>query len=144
MRTTTWIILGLAFNGGAALLHGPDTPIAADLAQTIPSYLPSVVLAAAGQYCLYRALRRAIADAWRGLWGGNHRSAGAAPAARSVPAPEPASGFDADEAFARYLEQRKEAEADSVEPQAPPPSPAAPVRARGGFGRKVIQPHPRA
>lgn len=141
MRTTTWIICGLALNGGAYLLHGPDTPTAADLSQTVPYYLPSVVLIAAGNFCFFRAFRSALGDMWRGLWGGKHRGAGTAKpsAAKTFEVAEPASNFDADEAFARYMERRKAMEDEAGEPQeAPLPSRSAPVRASGGFGRKVL------
>lgn len=141
MRTTTWIILGLAFNGGAYLLHGPETPSAADLAQTVPYYLPSAVLLAAGQFCFFRAFRSALGDVWRGLWGGKPKDAGTAKlsAAKTFAVAEPASDFDADEAFARYMERRKAMEEEPGEAkEAPLPSPPAPVRASGGFGRRVV------
>ena len=142
MRPTTWIIMGLALNGAAAVLHGPDVPTAADLAQTVPYYLPSVVLAAAGQYCLYRAARGLIRDVWRGLWGANRTSSGGirpAPA-KTFAAPEPASDFDPDQAFARYMERRKAMgeEAGETQDAAPLPPPAAAARATGGFGRRVV------
>ncbi len=140
MRTTTWIILGLALNGGAALLHGPDTPTAADLAETVPYYLPSVILLAAGQFCLFRAFRSALGDVWRGLWGGKRKPAPAAKPSgvKTFVEAKPESDFDADQAFARYMERRAAAAGDEDEPQAPLPTPIAPIRATGGFGRKVI------
>jgi len=141
MRPTTWIIMGLALNGAAAVLHGPDVPSAADLAQTVPYYLPSVVLAAAGQFCLYRAFRGLIREVWRGLWGANRTGTGGTKPAAAKPfaVPEPASDFDPDEAFARYMERRKAMEAEPGDaPQAPLPPPVAPARAAGGFGRRVI------
>ncbi len=141
MRTTTWIVLGLAFNGGAYLLHGPDTPSAADLAQTVPYYLPSAVLLAAGQFCFFRAFRSALGDIWRGLWGGKGKDAGAAKPSgvKSFDVAAPVSDFDADEAFARYMERRKAMEEEPGEAQeAHLPSPPAPVRAAGGFGRRVV------
>ena len=140
MRTTTWIILGLALNGGAALLHGPDTPTAADLAETVPYYLPSVILLAAGQFCLYRASRSALGNVWAGLWGGKRKGAATAkpPGFTKFEEVGPASDFDPDAAFARYMERRATLEGAAGEPRAPLPSPAAPVRASGGFGRKVV------
>lgn len=139
MRTTTWIICGLALNSGAYLLHGPDAPNASDLAQTMPYYLPSVVLLAAGNFCFYRAFRSALGDVWIGLWGGKREGANAARGVgKAMVVTEPTSDFDADEAFARYMERRKAMEEGAEEAAAPPPSPAAPVRAAGGFGRKVL------
>lgn len=141
MRTTTWIILGLAFNGAAALLDGPETPTAADLAETVPYYLLSVILLAAGQFCLFRAFRGALGDVWSGLWGGKRNGAEAAKpsAVKTLEDAEPASDFDPDAAFARYMERRKAMEEDAGEAhQAPLPSPTTPVRAAGGFGRRVV------
>ncbi len=145
MRTTTWIICGLALNSGAYLLHGPDVPDASDLAQTVPYYLPSVVLLAAGNFCFFRAFRSALGDVWRGLWGGKRKGADAAKpsSAKTFDVTEPASDFDADEAFARYMKRRKTMEEAADEPVAAPPAPAPPapappVRAAGGFGRRVI------
>ncbi len=139
MRTTTWIILGLALNGAAAVLHGPDMLPAADLAQNLPHHLPRLLLLAAGQFCLFRAFRSAFGDLWKAFWGGKHKGADAAKpsALKTFEEPEPLSHFDADEAFARYMERRKAADAGEAQ-DAPMPSPAARARAASGFGRKVV------
>lgn len=140
MRTTTWIILGLALNGGGYLLHGPATPTAADLAETVPYYLPSVILLAAGQFCFFRAFRNALGDVWSGLWGGKRKNPGAAkPSAfKTFADAEPASDFDPDAAFARYMERREKMEEREGKPQTPLPSATASARATGGFGRRVV------
>lgn len=141
MRTSTWIILGVALTSAAYVLRGPETPTSADLAQTVPYYLPSALLIGAGNFCFFRAFRSALGDVWRGLWGGKGKDAAAAKpsAAKTFAVTEPVSDFDADEAFARYMERRKAMEEEPGEAaEAPLPSPAAPVRAAGGFGRRVI------
>lgn len=135
-RTQIWILAWAALTGAASLLHAGDLPDIQHLAADLPTYLPSLLLGAAGQLCLYRAIRSFAGS----LWGGPERK----PRGKSscpqtshfaAHADEPVSDFDADAAFARYMERRK-AQGEEEEPPLTPP--AAPVRIAGGFGRKVV------
>lgn len=149
MNTTSWIMWGLGLTCVAGMVHsaGPDVsePIAATYAA-----LPALLIGAAGQYCLWRGLRSGMGDLWGGLTARKYREdktgkpgRGEEPAAQG----EPPSDFDADAAFARYMEQRSaRADEPAVVPQpeadltAPTPRPALSPRpaAARGFGRKMV------
>ena len=137
MKTVTWIACGIGLNIAAAALHGGGAPQAI-MTTGLAGTLPKLLLVATGNICIWRGLRSAMGDLWGAATGKSYRK----PETRSRIAEdaEPVSDFDADEAFARYLEQRKVREAEP-EPQAAP-SPRRPVSTRtpaqGGFGRKVI------
>jgi hypothetical protein len=105
----------------------------------MPFYVP-VMVAAAGQFCLYRGLRSAMGDIWTTLTGRGRKPLPQTPPRRAAGSglaedAEPVSDFDADAAFARYMDQRAAAEveappAQSVKTPAPRP--------RAGFGRRVV------
>jgi hypothetical protein len=140
VTTTSWIVCGLGLNVLAAVLFGAgEAP--ADPGSAMVHALPRLMLLAAGQFCLWRGLRAALGDLWGGLTGRSHRQRSSAkiktsPGAVQPEYSEPETGFDADEAFARYMSQRDRNESTIKEAQSPPS--ARPVRAAGGFGRKVI------
>lgn len=139
MKTVTWIACGLGLNIAAAALHGGSAPQAI-MATGLAGTLPKLLMVAAGNICIWRGLRSAMGDLWGVATGKTYRK----PEGRSRFAEdaEPVSDFDADEAFARYMEQRKAREEAEPEPQAAsPPSKPVPARApaaQGGFGRKVV------
>jgi hypothetical protein len=145
MRTAKWIAAWLALSGVAGLLHMAGEAGVAQV-QALPFYVP-LVIGAVGQMCFYRALRSAIGDAWSGLWGGRKaKSDGPGRGGGGFAGPDdpaPTSDFDADAAFARYMERRT-ADAQSAPQPAARPAPRAPraptpaPRPQGGFGRKVI------
>lgn len=148
MKTVTWIALGLGLNIAAAALHGGSAPqeiMTSGLAGT----LPKLLLVGAGNICIWRGLRSALGDLWGAATGKNYRK----PEGRGRFAEDdpPQSDFDADEAFARYMEQRKArtaeeepvaavAQTPALRRPAPSPAPASPpARApvQRAFGRKA-------
>lgn len=137
MKTVIWIGVGLGCYIAAAALHGGSAPqqiMTSGAAGTVPKLL----LVAAGNVCIWRGIRSALADLWGGLTGkGIRENAGRKRFAEDA---EPQSDFDADEAFARYMQQRKEREAEPApdRPATPPPRAASRPSAQGGFGRKVV------
>ena len=144
MKTSSWIVCGLGLNIAAAALHGASGPQAM-LTSGLASTLPKLMLVMAGNICIWQGLRSAMRDVWGGLTGKKYRNApqGKAPqSARFDADAAPSSDFDADEAFARYMAQRKacEAEPEPMMPAAAPhrtgARPHAPVQ--GGFGRRVV------
>lgn len=142
MKTVTWIACGLGLNIAAATLHGGAAPDAI-MTSGIAGTLPKLLLVAAGNICLWRGFRSAMGDLWGGLTGRSVRET--AGRSRFAEDAEPLSDFDADEAFERYMAQRKAQEAEEPEPEperhAPPaPRNPGPTRApvQGGFGRKVV------
>lgn len=140
MKTVIWIACGIGLNIAAAALHGgsaPQTIMTTGLAGT----LPKLLLLATGNICIWRGLRSAVGDLWGVATGKTYRKSGEA--SRFAEDDAPLSDFDADEAFARYMEQRKgraeEPEPDSAPPPpAPRPSPRAPLPQQRGFGRKAV------
>lgn len=141
MKTVTWIACGLGLNIAAAALHGGSAPQAI-MTSGLAATLPKLLLVGAGNICIWRGLRSALGDLWGGLTGRSVREN--AGRGRFADDTEPVSNFDADEAFERYMQQRKSREAEpEAEPVAPPPprTPArSPARApvQGGFGRRVV------
>jgi hypothetical protein len=142
MKTVIWIACGIGLNIAAAALHGGSAPQAI-MTTGLAGTLPKLLLVAAGNICIWRGLRSAVGDLWGAASGKNYRK----PEARSRLSEdaEPVSDFDADEAFARYMEQRKarEAEPEPEPDSAPRPSalraaPRAPVPPQRGFGRKAV------
>lgn len=133
MKTVTWIACGLGLNIAAAALHGGGAPQAI-MDMGVGGTLPKLLMVAAGNICIWRGLRSALADLWGVATGKTYRK----PEGRSRFSEEelPVSDFDADEAFARYMEQRKARESEEPAPHPAPPAPA-PVQ-RGGFGRKAV------
>lgn len=140
MNTVIWIACGIAFNIAAAALHGGTAPQAI-METGVAGTLPKLLLLAAGNICIWRGLRSGLRDLWGTATGKTDRTAQGG--TRFADDPEPASDFDADEAFARYMQQREAREA-GAQPAAAPTSrqaarrhaPHAPVR--GGFGRKAV------
>lgn len=145
MKTVTWIGLGLGLNIAAAALHGGSAPqeiMTSGLAGT----LPKLLLVGAGNICIWRGLRSALGDLWGAATGKSYRK----PEGRGSFAEDdpPQSDFDADEAFARYMEQRKARTTEEPGPAPAPRPPAPPARSpvrtaarpagQGGFGRKAV------
>lgn len=138
MKTVTWIACGLGLNIAAVALHGGSAPQAI-MTTGLAGTLPKLLMVAAGNICIWRGLRSALGDLWGVATGKtNQKPEGRRRFAEEA---EPVSDFDADEAFARYMEQRKAREEAGPEPQAAPsprhPSSAS-APAQGGFGRKVV------
>ena len=137
MKTVTWIACGIGLNIAAAALHGgnaPDAILSSGAAGTVPKLL----LVGAGNICIWRGLRSALGDLWSGLTGRKVReNAGRGRIADDV---EPVSDFDADEAFERYMQQRKARELEPERVAQTVHTPRTSIRApvRGGFGRRVI------
>lgn len=137
MKTVTWIACGIGLNIVAAALHGGTAPQAL-MTSGVAGTLPKLLLVATGNLCIWRGLRSALGDLWGVSTGKSYRK----PEGRRLAEdPEPASNFDADEAFERYMQQRKAREAEPTEPKTDPPlSKPAPARrpVQGGFGRRVV------
>lgn len=140
MKTVTWIACGIGLNIVAAALHGGSAPQAI-MTTGLAGTLPKLLLVATGNICIWRGLRSAMGDLWGAATGKSYRK----PETRSRIAEdaEPVSDFDADEAFARYMEQRKVREAEPEQDTAPRPtsprtSPRAPTPPQRGFGRKAV------
>jgi hypothetical protein len=146
MTTAKWIITGFAISGFASLMHWAGNA-GYGFVDHLPFYVP-LVLGAAGQYCLYRGMRSMIGDAWSNLFGKARKDKAKAAPRRATgfgtaDDEGPVSDFDADAAFARYMEQRAALQAPSAQtPMKPPVSgaiqPVPGTRARGGFGRRVV------
>lgn len=140
MNTVIWIACGIALNIAAATLHGGTAPQAI-METGVAGTLPKLLLLAAGNICIWRGLRSGLRDLWGTATGKTDRKSQGR--SRFADDPEPVSDFDADEAFARYMQQR-EAREDAAQPAAAPaprqaarqPAPHAPMR--GGFGRKAV------
>ncbi|MFM7348832.1 MAG: hypothetical protein ACKO01_05015 [Erythrobacter sp.] len=141
-RTQIWIAAWLALTAAATLLHSGDMPDVQHLAADLPTYLPSLLLGAAGKFCLYRAIRSGIGELWGGITGRPGKARGGARPFAPLDE-EPASDFDADAAFARYMERRgaqavvEDQPATRAASPAPAPRPIKPRGAQGGFGRKI-------
>ena len=140
MKTVTWIACGIGLNIAAAALHGGSAPQAI-MTTGLAGTLPKLLLVAAGNICIWRGLRSAVGDLWGVATGKSYRK----PEARSRLGEdaETVSDFDADEAFARYMEQKKAREAEpepnsAPRPIAPRPSPRTPQTPQRGFGRKAV------
>lgn len=146
MTTTKWMITGFAILGFASLMHWAGNA-GYNFVDRLPFYVP-LILGAAGQYCLYRGIRSAIGDAWSGMFGKARKEKAHGTPRRAhgfglADDDEPKTDFDADAAFARYMEQRAAMQAPSAQAPVKPPVSAAvqPVpgtRTQGGFGRKVV------
>lgn len=141
MKTVTWIACGLGLNIAAVALHGGSAPTAI-MTTGLAGTLPKLLMVAAGNICIWRGLRSAVGDLWGVATGKTYRK----PEGRSRFAEdaEPASDFDADEAFERYMQQRKARETEPEAQRQAAPSPHTPSRpparapAQGGFGRRVV------
>jgi len=139
MKTVTWIACGLGLNIAAVALHGGGAPEAI-MTTGLAGTLPKLLMVAAGNICIWRGLRSALGDLWGVATGKSYRKPQGG--SRFAEDAEPVSDFDPDEAFARYMHQRKVRE--EPEPQAAPsprnpaPVPARAPAAQGGFGRKVV------
>jgi hypothetical protein len=142
MKTVIWIACGIGLNIAAATLHGGSAPQAI-MASGAAGTFPKLLLLAAGNICIWRGLRSAIRDLWGSATGKTQRKP---QSRRFAEDPEPVSDFDADEAFARYMQQREAHEEETVATATPSPQPrprgpapvSAPSPVRGGFGRKVV------
>lgn len=143
-KPVAWIVGGLALTGLASMMSGGGDA-AADTPAHLQLYLPALLVGGAGQFCLWRGLRSGIGSLWSGLWSGAARTAGHARSSQSDSEDDlPASDFDADAAFARYMERRSgESEAPDAAPAvtarpAANPAPRARAAARPAFGRKAV------
>lgn len=137
MKTVTWIVWGLGLNIAAATLHGESAPEAI-LATGMDGTLPKLVLVIAGNVCLWRGFRSALGDLWGGLTGRSIReNRGRSPWPDDA---DPVSDFDADEAFARCLQQRETTSALAEPTRQAAPVPGAPTRpvVPSSFGRRVL------
>ncbi len=137
MKTVNWIALGLGLNLAAAALHGGNAPEAI-MATGLDGTLPKLLLVAVGHVCLWRGVRSAFGDLWGLLTGRSIRET--AGRNRLPDNADPVSDFDADAAFARYMEQREATSASAEPERQATPSPRAPARTPvpGGFGRRVV------
>ena len=140
METVTWIACGIGLNIAAAALHGGSAPQAI-MTTGLAGTFPKLLLVATGNICIWRGLRSAVGDLWGATTGKSYRK----PESRSrfEEDAEPVSDFDADAAFARYMEQRKAREEETAQdsaprPMAPRPSPSIPPPSQRGFGRKTV------
>lgn len=140
MNTVIWIACGIALNIAAATLHGGTAPQA--IMQTgVAGTLPKLLLLAAGNICIWRGLRSGLRDLWGAATGKTDRKA--REGSRFADDPHPVSDFDADEAFARYMQQQEAREHEAQPAAAPIPrratrQPAPHTPMRGGFGRKAV------
>jgi len=134
MKPIAWIVCGFALTGFAAALENLGAP-GSDPATRLSLYLPALIVLLGGQYCLWRGFRSGIAALWSGAFDRRRTSQESdahQPADRAAEI-EPANRFDADAAFAHFMEQRKAGQADPVErPRAPVPAQPA----RPAFGRR--------
>ena len=141
MKTTVWIAGGLTMTGAATLLSY-FANAESGIEPGIPTYLPTIIAGALGQFCFWRAIRSAIGDVWSATRGGNKKVG----ASRSAPdvgisskedgAPE--SDFDADAAFARYMARRSAAPAPvQTKPAIPSSRPTVHAHAHRKFGRRA-------
>jgi hypothetical protein len=141
MKTVTWIVCGLGLNIAAAALHSASAPEAI-MASGIAGTWPKLLLVAAGNFCIWRGVRSALGDLWGGLTGKRIRENRGSK--RFAAEAEPASDFDADAAFARYMQQREARAAEPEVQRQAAPAPRSPSRpparppAQGGFGRKAV------
>lgn len=137
MRTANWIAWGIGLNLAAAALHGGNAPEAI-MTMGLDGTLPKLLLVAAGNVCLWRGFRSAFGDLWGLLTGRSIR--GTAGRNRFADNADLVSDFDADAAFARYMEQREATSASAEPERQATPSPRAPSRTPvpGGFGRRVV------
>jgi hypothetical protein len=140
-----WALCWAALSGAGWLLHSGAAPDMQNPAHDLPSLLPSMILGAAGQFCLYRGIRSGVGEVWDGLWGRKAEPAATKPQHRFDALEEQGSDFDADAAFARYMERRRAEKAEANEEEAPVAR--RPIRRDiprlhpqpGGFGRKAYE-----
>lgn len=143
-RTMIWTLCWVSLSGAAWLLRSSGAPEVQNLARDLPAYLPSLMLGAAGQFCLYRAIRSGVGDLWGGLWGRNGNRVFAKAPLSFDTIEGPVSDFDADAAFARYMERRKADEEEEEEEHTPAvprlvqPEIRRPRTQQRGFGRKAV------
>ncbi|MCL9998063.1 MAG: hypothetical protein NBV68_01655 [Erythrobacter sp.] len=139
MKTVIWIACGLGLNIAAVALHGGGASQAI-MDTGLAGTLPKLLMVAAGNICIWRGLRSALADLWGVATGKTYRKPQGG--SRFAEDAEPLSDFDADAAFERYMQHRKaREEAEPEPPAASSPSKPVPARApaaQGGFGRKVV------
>ena len=135
MKTVIWIACGIGLNIAAAALHGGSAP-QAFMAAGAAGTLPKLLLVATGNICIWRGLRSAIRDLWGAATG---KTQGKPQSRHFAEDPGPVSDFDADEAFARYMQQREAREEEPEPVTTPRPSaPRAPTPPQRGFGRKAV------
>ncbi|WP_349514213.1 hypothetical protein [Erythrobacter sp. NFXS35] len=142
MKTIAWLIAGFALLGVSSLLESiGDT--GASPGERLPLYVPALLALLGAPICFFRGIRSAISE----IIGGNSDKPKAAKPAATVARPaqrladintaEAEDTFDADAAFARYMEKR------AAQPAAEPVAPRAtmaerqPPAARPVFGRRV-------
>lgn len=142
MKTIVWLIAGFALLGVSGLLESMGDA-GASPGERLPLYLPALLALIGAPFCFFRGIRSAIS----GIFGGDSDrpkatkpAATAAQPAHRIAQVDPAQAedtFDADAAFARYMEKR--AAQPEAEPAAPPATIAKrqPPAARPAFGRRV-------
>jgi hypothetical protein len=142
MKTAWWLIIGLCLSCSGPVLHSAKEagyPLIAEM----PLYIP-LVMVAAGQFCLFRGIRRVIGDIWTAFTGSGRKSVSDNPPRLAAGSSlgedvEPVSDFDADAAFARYMQQRAGSETEVLPARSvKPPAPRLGSRQQAGFGRRVV------
>jgi hypothetical protein len=137
MKTFAWLIGGFALLGLAGFLESMGDEGAA-AGERLALYLPATLAMLGSTTCFYRALRSALSAI---VGGGSPKPEKGAPSpakprpASRIFAASPEPEFDADAAFARYMEQRED-----DEPIAPRAA-ADPMRSapsQPAFGRRVL------
>lgn len=133
-KTIAWMLCGLIL---LAIKGQVQDAVAASGTTPSSQILPIIVMVAAST-CFYRALRSALASIVnRGAPTADQGKSGAAkprPAMWAKPAAAE-EAFDADAAFARYMQQREATLGEA--PAEPAPPPASPP-AQPAFGRRVL------
>jgi hypothetical protein len=136
MKPIAWILGGLALTGLSTVLESlgdfGSTPVAG-----LPLSVPAVLVLLGGQYCLWRGFRSGVVALWSGAFDRRRNSPGSdQPRSPYHTADtEPKKGFDADAAFARYMEQR---EADQDQATEMPAAPVVSQPQRPTFGRRAV------
>jgi hypothetical protein len=137
MKTFAWLIGGFALLGLAGFLEGMGDEGAA-AGERLALYLPASLAMLGSTTCFYRALRSALSAIVGGRTPKPEKGAPSPtkprPASRLF-APRPEPEFDADAAFARYMEQREEDEPETASDIAAPTS-APPAQPH--FGRRML------
>ena len=151
MTPIVWLIAGFALVGLSGMLESLGdagvTPV-----ERLPYYLPAMLALMGAPYCFFRAIRSGFSEIFgkqQGTARPASRTAKVRPARRLAEAGEdmPDSDFDADAAFARYMERRAAGQTAPGEPASGDPAPGAPAQngqtgqpdaTRPTFGRRVV------
>lgn len=136
MKPIAWMLGGFALMGLAAALESLSD-LGSNPVASLPLSLPSIFILLGGQYCLWRGFRSGVALLWSGAFDRRKQAAVSEKprSAHSTPDNEPIDGFDADAAFARYMERR---EADQSHPTEMPNATIISPPERATFGRRAV------